>query len=265
MRFTRFPSAAGFVGGSGAAANVITKAGRFDGVDEYAYPNDATRWNIGGDGNDVTICVGFRCSNLTASNTIAAKFRSSAGLRLWALQVRSNVSGEGRALVYGTNNLQKDYTTSMALNDGLKHLLGFTYDASLDEMKLWVDGSEDTPTKAADNAFSGIQQDTTTVRPAIGALENSSGVFTSFADADITCVAAWQGYALNASDWAELWDGGDIIRPATLSAAPPFFAYDFMEPGDDMTGTTGIVQDSAPTPDGDFTPINTEPGDLVSW
>lgn len=179
----------------------------------------------------------------------------------WGARIRSTGNIRFVIISDGSHLFQQD--TSTTLSAGTLYHVACTYDGSNTEagLKTYINGSldEGVSQTGGSGGPSGID---TTRATTIGRFADGS----AYLDGLIAGIGVWD-IELSAAEVAELYDAtpADAIRPKEHSrAASLVAAYDGMETGDDMTGTSGTIQDSSATGN-DLTPTNTEAGDLVAF
>jgi hypothetical protein len=174
-------------------------------------------------------------------------------------------AGELINRLYGGPGLdRKSYEVNTNYADNAWHHIASVYDGTGDTWTIYVDGALATVNKAEDDAVTSIYNPASRYR--IGARgTGSSPTNTEFFAGRLTGVCGFS-VALSLSEVQEFTAGatGEKIRAKNHSqAANCLFSYDFKEDGDDMTGTTGTIQNSAAGAGDDLVPYNTVAGDLV--
>lgn len=249
-------TAAGRYSGA-AAAELLTKGIRLDGVNEDVEVESGGSGCIGGASTDASAFIWYKTSggsNTTLYSQCQATFS-------WSMVMQP--TGKLYILVRADASNYKLWEMPTATDDNAWHHAGFTFAADVTDgtFILYQDGSAVTPTQTVNNNVPAIWN------PATDRIRLGNNNGASYFAGDLAGSVAFQGIALSAGEVAELYDSGGptaAIRPIGHSqAASIAHSYDAMVAGDDMTGTTGKLQDAAGLA-ADGTPSATESGDLIT-
>jgi hypothetical protein len=130
----------------------------------------------------------------TDQGWIICQYRATDSNRCYGIQF--NAGGYFQAIVFGDGGGSdyKRYRTTTTFNDGLWHSVGFTFDAG--DLKLWVDGVEQSIAKTVDNAVTSVfAQDHASAFTDIGS-QNGANLYTG----QIQLPSIWEGSALTDAD-----------------------------------------------------------------
>lgn len=143
----------------------------------------------------------------TATDVIAGHYESAASSnRRWAWLTNSNGKLSTWLSISG-GSIQKDYDTGATVLDSTWHHVAWTFNgsnATADQLTIYVDGAEDTPTKVADNACTSLHP-ATGIQPMIGALDPSAP--SLHWPGKIAHLSFWHA-ELTATQISELYNGG---------------------------------------------------------
>jgi hypothetical protein len=240
-----------------------------------------------GVGQDFCAAIWFRWvgPNESFGKGIFAKHNGINGERHWMMNIKGGLeTGTGRLLWRigdGSGSNFKFYeTASQGLpTDGEWHHAAMIWnaDAGGGTLRCFFDGAEFTVGNgllviARDDSFNQMAATTNTVLR-VGAFGNGDVGRTprGFFPGDLTQACVFSNTLFTAADVAELYNqypSGAGPKFATLpqnhsKSAFLISAFDFLDPSDDMTGSSGSIADTG-TDATDITPQNTEAGDLIT-
>lgn len=220
---------------AGAAAYVGTKAGQLDGVDEYI--NLGAVFSGTSSGDPFTIAFWFKTPTVTDNDFILGGNSTvtcpSAQVTAGYLYVRSELGNRRTASAVSTNTwYHVVYRSTSAAASPTIYLNGAASNGTTGGI---------APTRIAEDLNLG----------------RGAGYYFNGTVCDL---AIWTGEAISDAEAVEAYNAGARFDMRTMSNPPdhwwPFGA------ADDMTGTTGNIDDKIGAMDG--TPYNTESGDLVA-
>ena len=244
----------------GDSAAVINQAFNFDGVDEYLQ-GDAANNDLGsGD-----MSAGAWVNLASPSGTVVVMgnmFNDGYRVLIRSTGYYRVLIGNGTGAGYKNYEYQTDVATSSWVH------LGFTFESDVTDgtLTMYVNGSSVTVAQLSDASFGSVSEDGIF---AVGAAHTgtSPDVFGNHFPGKIAGVFG-TSTLWTAADFSEMHGGGTdgAIRPTEhTKAAELVYSYDGMVDGDDLTDSSGTVQNASDGAGADLNPKNTEAGDLVAF
>jgi hypothetical protein len=199
---------------------------RFNGTNEYIQIPDSTDFDLS---TNVSVFLWIKTTSTASEDWIISKFNYPSNQRSFAFGIQGSrsrvlISDDGA----GTNT--KDYRSGTFITGSTWKMIGFTFSAN--DLKIYLNGVEDTVIKSTDNTVNSINVSTADVF--IGSLLSGEG----FIDADIDEIGIWNT-TLSASEILEIYNSGtplDIRRnKGNYSSASSLKAFYRMGDGDNAT------------------------------
>jgi len=257
----------------------ITKAGTFDGVNEYLVSPNTTDGSIGQGDDTYNVAAFCWCRwdgtlPMPSSHSPFNKYVAASTNREWLIAGdRSGFNNKLYVVVSrdGSSSNIKLYIANDATDfaDGTWHHVGFVFEGANGggdgTLTLYQDGAAvTTVVKSVDATVTDIHTGGA-ASLAIGADSNTGSDWNG----PVTgcCIFEGVGMSFGPAEVAELYGGGTAtaLNPSAHSlSANLLCSYTFDKPGDDMTATTGQIGSSVGSY-ADLTPTNTESGDLVDF